>query len=319
MNRLSAGTVIAGVAAVLFGLLAAYVVRKQLLKPAPVAVKEEKKPELVTVPVAAFDLPAGRRVTLGDVGILRLTNEQVKKQGFDKPFMNRTPQIVGRTLRSPLKKGKTFEPGDFYAEGQGPNVSELLEPGYRAVTFTVEIDAAVAGFTTAGSFVDILFRANTDTENDLPETTVPLMEAVKVLALNAETSEGTKTAAASGRHQLTVAVRPEQAAALQIVSGHGVMTLALRNPDDSDQFVATSGPRTLDELLSRRSRRNKLDVYRGRGVSRLEFRNQGLSDDSLPQGVTEGNRDGQSVPPSTPITAPAPRDASNPDSDKTKR
>lgn len=319
MNRLSAGTVIAGVAAVLFGLLAAYVVRKQLLKPAPVAAKEEKKAELVTVPVAAFDLPAGRRLTLGDVGILRLTSEQVKKQGFDKPFMNRTPQIVGRTLRSSLKKGKTFEPGDFYAEGQGPNVSELLEPGYRAVTFTVEIDAAVAGFTTAGSVVDILFRANADGTNDLPETTVPLMEAVKVLALNAETSEGTKTAAPSGRHQLTVAVRPEQAAALQIVAGHGVMTLALRNPGDSDQFVATSGPRTLDELLDRRSRRQKLDVYRGRGVSRLEFRNQGLTDGSLPQGVTEGDRNTQPVPPSTPINAPVPRDAANPDAAKTTR
>jgi Flp pilus assembly protein CpaB len=304
---------------VLFGLLAAYVVRKQLLKPAPVATKEVKPPELVTVPVAAFDLPAGRRLTLGDVGILRLTNEQVRKQGFNKPFMNRTPQIVGRTLRVPLKRGKSFEPGDFYAEGQGPNVSELLEPGYRAVTFTVEIDAAVAGFTTAGSVVDILFRANADGTNDLPETTVPLMEAVKVLALNSETSEGTKTAAPSGRHQLTVAVRPEQAAALQIVAGHGVMTLALRNPGDSDQFVATSGPRTLDELLDRRSRRQKLDVYRGRGVSRLEFRNQGLTDGSLPQGVTEGDRNTQPVPPSTPINAPVPRDAANLDAAKTTR
>jgi Flp pilus assembly protein CpaB len=319
MNRLSSGTVLAGVAAVLFGLLAAYVVRKQLLKPVPAPAKEVKAPELLIVPVAAGDLPAGRRVTLGDVGILRLTQDQVKKQGFNKPFMNRTPQIVGRTLRVPLKRGKSFEPGDFYSEGQGPNVSELLEPGYRAVTFTVEIDAAVAGFTTAGSFVDILFRANADGTNDLPETTVPLMEAVKVLALNSETSEGTKTAAASGRHQLTVAVRPEQAAALQIVAGHGVLTLALRNPGDADQFVATSSPRTLDELLERRSRRIKLDVYRGRGVSRLEFRNQGLSDGSLPQGVTEGNRDTQPVPPSTPINTPVPRDAANPDLDKAKR
>jgi hypothetical protein len=83
--------------------------------------------------------------------------------------------------------------------------------------------------------------------------------------------------------------------------------------------VATSGPRTLDELLERRSRRLKLDVYRGRGVSRLEFRNQGLSDGSLPQGVTEGNRDTQPVPPSTPINTPVPRDAANPDLDKAKR
>lgn len=319
MNRLSAGTIVAGVAAVLFGLLAAYVVRKQLLRPDPVVAKEEKKPELFTVPVAATDMPAGRKVALGDIGILRLTSEQMKRQGFDKAFMNRTAQIIGRTLRTPLKKGLTFDPANFYAEGQGPNVGELLEPGYRAVTFTVEIDAAVAGFTTAGSIVDILFRANAIEEDDLPETTVPLMEGVKVLALNTETSEGTKAEAVADRHQLTVAVRPEQAAALQIVAGHGVMTLALRNPDDSEQFVATSSPRTLDELLDRRSRRLKLDVYRGRGMSRLEFRNQGLSDGSLPQGVTDGNRDGQSIPPSTPINAPVPPNAANPMPDKAKR
>jgi Flp pilus assembly protein CpaB len=82
MSRLSAGTILAGIMAVLFGLLGAYVVRKQLLNPPVAAKPEEKKAELATIPLAAADIPAGRKITLGDIAILRLTPEQVKKRGF---------------------------------------------------------------------------------------------------------------------------------------------------------------------------------------------------------------------------------------------
>lgn len=271
--------------AILFGLLGAYVVRKQLLKPEVAKAKEAAKPEMLVVPVAAADLPAGRRVTLGDIAVLRLTAEQLKKKGFDKPFMNRTPQIIGRILKDEIKRGASFEPGAFYAEGTGPNVAEQLQPGYRAVTFSVEVDAAVAGFTTAGSVVDVLFRCHPNDDADLPEMTVPLLEGVKVLALNADTTVGARTGA-QGRHSVTIAVRPEQAAALQVVAGRGTMSLALRNPNDVEQFVSTS-PRTLDELLDRPSRRSKIDVYRGRGMSKVEFRNRERTTPTLPANVTQ--------------------------------
>lgn len=279
MARFSAGTILVGITAVLFGLLGAYIVRKELGRPAEEKkVAEEKKEKDTVVPIAAFDIPAGRQLTLGDIALLKLTPEQLKKSSYaKKPFMNNTKQIIGRILQEPLKKGQTFEAQIFYPEGTGPSVADKLQPGFRAVTITVEADAAVAGFATPGTMVDVLFRSDADAAEDVPEMTVPLIEAVEVLALNMDTAAGKRieAAPASRRKQeecsVTLAVRPEHAAALQIAEGHGKLSLALRNGAGD---LAESAPtiRTLEELLNRPMSKHRIEVYRGRSMSQVEFK-----------------------------------------------
>lgn len=274
MARFSAGTLLAGIMAVLFGLLGAYVVRKQLNRPAVAAAQKPAGEATSAVPVAASDLPVGRKITLGDIGIMRLTSKQLRERGFNKPFMANTQQIIGRVIREPMKRGTTFDPTNFYPEGMGPDVAEKLMPGYRAVTVKVEMTSAVAGFVSPGSFVDVLFRSEKNVDEDFPEMTIPLIGGVEVLALDKETLTGARTGAPPAsvhHHSVTLAVRPEQAAALQVVSGRGELSLALRNPEDTEEY-AFVGPRTLDDLLERQTRRHKIEVYRGRGMSQVEFR-----------------------------------------------
>ncbi|MFO0819850.1 MAG: Flp pilus assembly protein CpaB [Pirellulales bacterium] len=305
MSRLSAGTILAGIMAVLFGLLGAYVVRKQLLNPPVAAKKEEKPAELVTVPVAAANIPAGRKITLGDIAIMRLKPDQLKAKGFDKPFMNRTNQIIGRVLKDDLKGGGSFAPDAFYPEGQGPNVADKLLPGYRAVTFSVQVDAAVAGFTSAGSVVDVLFRSHQNEASDIPEMTVPLLEGVTVLALNEETAKNVRAAAPIAKHSVTIAVRPEQAAALQVVAGRGELSLALRNPEDTEQFTSTM-PRTLEDLLSVPTTRTKVEVYRGRSMSKIEFKHKDRTTPTAPAVVEAKGlpANGGDETPATSVAAP---------------
>lgn len=272
MSKLSPGTLLLGIMAVLFGLLGAYVVRLQMK---PLAVAAEQEAQTVVVPRASTDLKAGRKLTLGDIAVYRLTPQQMQQAGIQGPFMNNTQQIIGRILRQDVAQGETFNTALFYPEGVVPNPAERLKPGYRAVTINVEAHGAVAGFATPGAWVDVLFRADEKDDADLPEMTVALVEGVEVLALEEQTFTGAKADQASrDRKQelaVTLAVRPEQAAALRVVDGHGKLSLALRNPEDNLPLTLEI-PRTMHEVLDRPYTKWRMEVYRGGSISSVDFR-----------------------------------------------
>jgi pilus assembly protein CpaB len=309
--RFSAGTLLLGIIAVLFGLLGAYIVRKELHKPAAASVqdKQDKIPTF-TVPTASTDLEPGRKITLGDISLMKLTAAQMKQLGLTEAFMSSTKQIIGRVVKSGVKKGDTFDTTDFYPEGTGPSVAEKLKPGLRAVTVAVESDAAVAGFAIPGSMVDVLFRAEASPrDKNAEETTITLIEAAEVLALNHETVQGSRTdakdaAGSSSKASVTLAVSPRQAAALRVVNGRGTLALALRGQDDNEiEAPLDPSPRTLDELLDRRNNKHKMDVYRGRQLSQVEFNNQERA--SLPIARLAGDQAGpKPTPPKSTLLNP---------------
>lgn len=277
--RPSAGTLLLGVFAVLFGLLGVYVVRKELHKPtAKAEAAKAAKPQTFVVPMASSDLEAGRKVTLGDIVLQKLTAAQMKAQHIDNNYMPSPKQIIGRVLREGLKEGSTFDTPDFYPEGTGPSVTPKLKPGYRAVTVTVENDAAVAGFAFPGAIVDVVFRANAGgpQEDNAPETTIVLIEAAEVLAVNQETATGsrpdkTDPGGPTKKAAVTLAVTLRQAADLRVVDGRGTMSIALRNSDDLELEPERLAPRTLSELLDRPTQKHKMEIYRGGRLSRVEF------------------------------------------------
>jgi Flp pilus assembly protein CpaB len=281
MSRISPGTILLLFIAVLAGLLGAYVIR-QRLQPKPVAANAS--PDSVTVPMAGADLTAGREITMGDIVLARLTRQQMRERGVEGPFMTNTRQIMGRILKADLPRGSTFDPSLFYPEGFGHGIEHRLQSGFRAVTVTVEADDALLGFAGAGSWVDVMFRSHADqvrrSAPRYPETTVTLMENVEILALGKETTPGAKPAAMSGRRQIemavTLAVTPEQAAALGVVKGRGVLSLVLRRPDDAATAQAPA-PKTLGDVLNQPQSHRHIDVYRGRRMQRVFFERHGAA------------------------------------------
>lgn len=249
MSRITPGTVIVGIFAILFGLVGAYGVRKYLQTDNAVA--PPAAPALQTVPLASMDLEPGRTVVLGEVALLRLTQEQIagmQKSGKLPPqYMSNPQQIIGRILRNPLKQGEAFKTDDLYAEGTGPTIAEKLAPGLRAVTIPVDGTGALGGYDGPGSFVDILFRTQPDEKAGIPETTVTLLEGVQVLAM--EEADKRNPPGAKLENRVTLAVTADQANALKIAEGRGTFALSLRNPDDVE-IAASSVPKTLDRLLN---------------------------------------------------------------------
>jgi pilus assembly protein CpaB len=264
---MSPGALILGILAVLFGLIGAHGAKKYF---------EEQKPEVqpvaqpqvtyVTVPLAIRELPEGRTVTVGDITTAKLTKEQIATMALPDSFMNRASEIIGRTLREPVSRSQPFQPTDFYPDGVGPSVADRLDMGERAVTIPYEGVASEAGLVTPGVFVDVLFRTIADAEQMIPETTVTLLENVKVLAVGRETFEGAVAGSDEEITQgsVTLAVSPLQARALKVVEERGTVTLALRGTDDMPKMTDT-GPNTLHELLGLREADPpfRTEIYRG--------------------------------------------------------
>ena len=280
MSRISPGTLLLAMVAIAAGLLGAYIVKQNLEKQEEVVEVAPEVPEVQTlvVPMSSTSLTAGREISLGDIAIYRLTRDQMVEQGIEGPFMNNTEQIIGRVLRADLPAGKVFDTNVFYPEGMGPGVAELLEPGMRAITVRVEMDSAVAGFATPGTWVDVLFRSqatsNQGAQSDpLPEVAVTLLERVKVLAVDDNTIEGRRSAATQSA-RVTLEVVPDDATTLRVVDGRGTLALALRHPDDEISF-SSQNPLSLTEVLNiPPPQKHRMEIFRGKRVSRVDFETQ---------------------------------------------
>ncbi len=134
----------------------------------------------------------------------------------------------------------------------GPDPTENLEPGERAVTLPFARESVDETFVVPGSVVDVLFRANPNPNAGITDATVTLLSAVRVLAVGKETVTGTKGkeegAAAEQKKTVTMAVTQTQARALKVVEGQGTMMLALRTKKDV-ALADKGGPTTMAGLL----------------------------------------------------------------------
>jgi len=236
------------------GLLAVYAVKRFMTPAEPPPAAEAPKVELIRVPVAVVDLPKGRTVVESDVTTMSLTREQLVQAKLPPMFLDRVPQIVGRTLKQPVKQRQPFEPSAFYPVGIGPDPTEDLKPGERAITVPFARDSVDETFVVPGSMIDVVFRANPDPAIGATDATVTLLSNVRVLALGKETLTGSKAekkdenTAVQQTRSVTLAVTQSQARAIKVVEGRGTMMLTLRNKQDT-ALADRGGPTNLPQLL----------------------------------------------------------------------
>ena len=284
MTRLSPGTIIVVIFAILFGLVGAYSV-KAYLQPEPV--EQAAAPRAIVVPLGSIDLEPGRPLTLSDVMLVRLTHKQMRERDLPAEYMVDPKHIIGRILREPMVKGEAFVTTKFYPDGFGPAVAQRLRPGLRAITVALEGTGAVHGFASAGSLVDVLFRARRQSGTNRPETTVTLLENVEVLAIDNNSVPGSRTA--KDPKAVTLAVTSEQARALKIAEGNGIFSLSLRSPNDPSRDE-DGGATTLSQLLNiPMNEPFSSEIYRAGRLQKVTFRD-GSVESAVPATVTI-NRD----------------------------
>ncbi len=237
---LSSGTLKIGIAAIVVGLIGAYGVRTWLLNNQTPEVPPPQPPQTISVPVASVDLPSDRSIAVGDMVFITVKAEQFLERGWPmEEVMLASGQIIGRQLKSPIKKGDPFLTTGLYLQGEQPNIAKMLKPGERAVR--LEVTAESGGNVPAGTFVDLLFRSNPSSK--VPEMTLTLLNGIKVLHVFTPALD--RRALAVGYRArnpvVTLAVTPTQAKKLRAVAGKGDISLMPIPDSDSDSdFISTT-------------------------------------------------------------------------------
>ena len=322
--KINSGTILIAFFAILAGMIGAYAYR-QLNQPQPVVEATPPPPppkvKSIVVPMVSRTLAPGQKITKDDVALVQLTTKQLKEMGLaGKAFMTRADQIIGKRVKSELRRGTTFDTRDFYSLGQGPGIAHRLKPGLRAVTVAMSPMNALLGFAGAGQSVDVLFHysggtggSNTDDSRNLPQATVTgyipnsrsrnrgnggsvygatstLVQGAEILALNRLTNPTNESSgigiAPEDNTLVTLAVYPREAELLRVAGQHGDLSLALRNPNDSAP-VPLVDPRTVDEIIDIRSGVREMEIYRGKALSRLQFARKG----GVNRRLVDGSRD----------------------------
>lgn len=258
------GTLRVGILAIVAGLIGAYVIQ-QVLQAKPVV--EAPAPVVSTIPMAAADLPEGRVVTMGDIVLVPMRQEDFNQRATDPRIVMIDPtQIIGRRLKQPILQGDMFTTTSMFLEYSGPDFSERLKPGYRA--FSLSMSSRSAMHYAPGMAVDVVFRATPRPAKDgqlaIPETTVTLLQNAQVI--HVELPPPPRPGADSGPPVLdltrrnsrqsdppgtvTLAVTPRDAKVLQTVMGRGELTLSAWSQQDRVALPeSTKDGLTLEDIL----------------------------------------------------------------------
>ncbi len=195
-------------------------------------------PTKFQIVVAASDLPA-MTVVKADM----LTTKTVLSTEAPEKFLTNPVQAVGRVLSIPVTKGQAVTHGTFSAEGSGIQLASALEDGMRAVSVSLMDYSGLYGLLYPGSVVDVMaYLKVRGKEQD--SASVTIMKAVQVLGVEDQTvvsankgedpksPEGSR--GGSKRWMITLMVTPKQAQALQLAMENGRISLAMRNPLDTN-------------------------------------------------------------------------------------
>jgi len=145
------------------------------------------------------------------------------------------------------------------AAAPGAAMASKLPAGYRAITVGLR-DAGSGAFLYPGALVDLL--ATIDGEgrggNQRETMTVTFMQAVRVLAVNQETSESSIAASGDARRSanrftVTLAVTPQQAAEVEYASARGAIGVSLRPDQDAESERGRLAAATARSLMPQSS------------------------------------------------------------------
>jgi pilus assembly protein CpaB len=218
MNR-SRLLMIGGLALAL-GLLVSFTVYNQLKTSAGSNTSERATP----VVVASNDIPVGVKVTGRDVRVINLPQSAIPPGSFAT-----ISKVVERGAVLPISKGEFILSSKLAPENAGAGLPAMIPSGMRAVSVRVNDVVSVAGFVQPGTHVDVLATGN-QAANERQTTTV--LENVLVLAVG-RSLDRNAAADAQIAPVITLAVSPDDAQKLALVSQEGRIQLSLRNPMDT--------------------------------------------------------------------------------------
>ena len=197
----------------------------------------------VQVVVAAYDLPLGTKIDLGEVKLTRWSADSIPDGAYTDP-----KQVIGSFVRNSLVANEPVVRSKLFSGDKTAGVMPLLIPfGMRAVSVPVDEVSDVAGFVLPHSRVDVLVSTQGGSTGPDRAFSKVVLQNVEVLAVAQEVEE--QKDAPTVVKVVTLLVTPQEAERLALASRSGTLRLAMRNYNDN-KIVLTNGTDTAQMLRS---------------------------------------------------------------------
>src|ERR1051326_7252727 len=230
--------IIALLAAITFGLIAAVSVKQYLLS------AQTYKSNLNDVVVAKVDIPVGSRIIPEQLMIAQFPSEVTPEGALSKIDDRLIGRVVVRSLspRDPVTEVK------LAPIGAAGGLSSMIPEGYRAMTVAVNDVVGVSGFIMPGTLVDIVVVIQPPKGSNSEDMISKIvLQNIKVLASgqNIDKPKNDREVERAAK-AVTLQVTPEQAEKLALASSEGKLQLVMRNSvDQADERTAGANKRTL--------------------------------------------------------------------------
>ena len=176
---------------------------------------EAKK--IVNVLVAAKNLPRGMKLKEGDISWKPWPRHSLSPLFIEEGTRNKA-DFIGAIVRLPITIGQPITDSVLIAKENVSPLTSMLEPGMRAFSIEINLDAALAGLLVPGDRVDIILTyAVTLSGGNKDYISTTLMHGISVLAIDQEitpmvTTDSKSTSKLVGnKKHVTLLVTPQQA------------------------------------------------------------------------------------------------------------
>ena len=234
--------IIALLAAVTFGLIAAVSVKRYLLSAQTFSRTND-------VVVAKVEIPVGSRVIPEQLTVAQFPADVTPEGAISKV----DDQLIGRVVVTALSPRDPITEAKLAPIGAAGGLSSVIPEGYRAMTVKVDDVVGVSGFILPGTLVDIVVVITPPDASGGEKISKIVLQNIKVLA-NGQNIDKPKNDREVDRsvRAVTLQVTPEQAEKLALASSEGRLQLVMRNSvDQADEQTSGANKRTL--LLGERA------------------------------------------------------------------
>src|ERR1041384_150293 len=229
--------IIALLAAVTFGLIAAVSVKQYLLS----AQAFNRTNDVVVAKVA---IPVGSRLIAEQLTVAQFPADVTPEGAIPKidPSLLDRVVVTGISPREPITEAKLAPVGSL------GGLSSVIPEGYRAMTVKVDDVVGVSGFIMPGTLVDVVvvIQPPKGTANEEMISKI-VLQNIKVLASgqNIDKPKNDREVERSVR-AVTLQVTPEQTEKLALASSEGKLQLVMRNSvDQADEQTSGANKRSL--------------------------------------------------------------------------
>ena len=189
--------------------------------------------ELTEIYVASAELKYGDKLMPEHVRLVKWPKESLPNGWYaDSAILFKNNNLNPRHVVRPMEIGEPILQAKITMPGEDVGLTTRLEKGTRAFAIRVDVASGVSGFLRPGDRVDVYWTGSTDgTADEVSRNFTKLIQAgVQLIAIDQKADvEGVNGNVA---RTVTVAVKPEQVAALAQAQNSGNLSLALVGAQD---------------------------------------------------------------------------------------